>query len=107
MPLATRTFIEQQAAESKPPWRIDFGCEKKGLVSLKSLLGNRGLLTASLLPTEIDAFLSALEVQDPVPQTSPADGFVKLGVDTSFAFFALNLKPPGQQFLFIWRRAWR
>jgi hypothetical protein len=65
------------------------------MISLKSLLASRGLLTACLLPTEIDALLSALEVQDPVPQTSPADGFVNSASIPPSAFFALNVKPPG------------
>ena len=51
------------------------------MVSLKQTLADRELLKNALLGSEIDALLSVLDVQGALAAGSPADGFVKRGVE--------------------------
>jgi hypothetical protein len=63
---------------------------------MKQALRDRGLLGRIALPPLVDALLTALQPDVPVPSGADVRGTVQLGVNEHpLGFFSLELKPPG------------
>jgi hypothetical protein len=63
---------------------------------MKQALRDRGLLVRIALPPVVDAFLTALQPEGPVPDGADVRGMVQLGVnEQALGFLSLNLTPPG------------
>ena len=63
---------------------------------MKKALSDRNLLDRIALPPAVDALLTALQPDAPVPAGNDVTGTVEFGVDEHpLGFLSLNLKPPG------------